>query len=61
VLLARWKRIERQRPPLKAARWGVTVGVALMLAGLAGAHTVGLGVLATAGSAIWAARILRRP
>lgn len=60
-MIAKWRRIERQRPPLKTARWGFTAGLALIAAGVVGAHTVTLGVLTAAASGVWASRILRRP
>ncbi|CAB1128780.1 conserved protein of unknown function [Candidatus Hydrogenisulfobacillus filiaventi] len=59
MLSRKWTRLERSRPQLRWARWGMIGGAVAAVAGLVAAHGLILpGVAVAGGSAVWAYRIL---
>ena len=59
VLPKKWGNLERQRPRLRFAKWGIAAGVVLTGLGLLGAVTLTFGVVILVGSGIWAYSLLR--
>ena len=59
VLPRKWSNLERQRPRLRFAKWGMAAGAVLTALGLLGVGTLTFGIVILLGSGIWAFTLLR--
>lgn len=59
MLPKKWSNLERQRPRLRWAKWGMGVGAVLTVLGLVGMGTLTLGVIVLVGSGVWSYTLLR--
>jgi hypothetical protein len=59
MLPKKWGNLERQRPRLRYATWGVGAGLILTALGVLGWGSLTLGLIVLVGSGVWAYRLLR--
>lgn len=59
MLPKKWGNLERQRPRLKWATWGMGAGVVLTALGALGLGSLPFGILVLVGSGVWAYTMLR--
>jgi hypothetical protein len=55
----KWGNIERQRPRLRWATWGLGAGAVLTVLGALGIGSLLFGLIVLVGSGVWAYRLLR--
>lgn len=59
MLPKKWGNLERQRPRLRYAKWGLGIGAALTVLGVLGVGSLTFGVIVLAASGVWTYRLLR--
>lgn len=59
MLPKKWSNLERQRPRLRWAKWGMGAGAVLTVLGILGAGTLTLGLVVLVGSGVWSYMLLR--
>lgn len=55
----KWGNLERQRPRLRWAKWGMGAGAVLTVLGALGLGSLTFGLIVLVGSGVWAYRQLR--
>ncbi len=59
MLPKKWSNLERQRPRLRFAKWGLVAGAILTGLGVLGAGTLAFGLVILVGSGVWMVNLLR--
>lgn len=59
MLPKKWANLERQRPRLKIAKWGMGIGAVITVLGIVGLGSLPLGLLILVASGIWTFTLLR--
>lgn len=60
MLPRKWSNLERQRPRLRWAKWGMVAGAVLTVLGILGVGSWPVGVVVLGGSGVWAFSILNK-
>lgn len=59
VVPKKWANVERQRPRLRFAKWGLVAGGALSVLGLLGVGSLVFGLIVLVAAGVWTFSLLR--